>query len=104
MARGGAGKTPTPPRQKMAQNSFTLNFSPRKELIMNATLKRTVPQAVFDSAFARRAAREGHAAACAELARTPRHLLDESNPNHPRYDLHLFGEHHATFMARQHRP
>lgn len=64
---------------------------------------RTVPQAVFDSPQARKVAREGHRLACEELARTPRHLLDEGNPNHPRYDLHLFGEHHETFMSRQHR-
>jgi len=65
--------------------------------------KRTVPQAVFDSPQAIRVAKQGHREACEELARTPRHLLDEGNPNHPRYDLHLFGEHHETFMARQHK-
>lgn len=64
---------------------------------------RTVPQSVFDSPMARKIAREAHRQACEELARTPRHLLDEGNPNHPRYDLHLFGEHHETFMARQYR-
>lgn len=64
--------------------------------------RRSVPQAVFDSPEARRAANLGHEAACAELDRTPRHLLGEGNPNHPRYDLHLFGEHHETFMKRQH--
>lgn len=63
---------------------------------------RTVPQAVFDSPQALKVAKEGHRLACEQLARTPRHLLDEGNPNHPRYDLHLFGEHHETFMARQH--
>lgn len=25
----------------------------------------------------------------------------ESDPNHPAYDLHLFGEHHKLFMSRQ---
>lgn len=48
--------------------------------------KRTVPQAVFDSPAAIRAAKAGHAAATRELAETPRHLLGEGNPNHPRYD------------------
>lgn len=66
--------------------------------------KRTVPQAVFDSPEAQRAARQGHAQACRELADTPRHLLSSGNPNHPQYDLHLFGEHHQTFMQRQYRP
>lgn len=65
--------------------------------------KRTVPQAVFDSPAALRAAKQGHLEACAELDATPRHLLDEGNPNHPRYDLHLFGEHHSDFMARQYK-
>lgn len=65
--------------------------------------KRTVPQAVFDSPQALKAAREGHLAACRELNNTPRHLLDEGNPNHPRYDLHLFGEHHETFLQRQYK-
>lgn len=63
--------------------------------------KRTVPQAVFDSPQALKAAKQGHAQACQELADTPRHMLDEGNPNHPRYDLHLFGQHHETFMRRQ---
>lgn len=70
---------------------------------MTAVIKRTVPQAVFDSPAALRAAKRGHAEACAELDRMPRHLLDEGNPNHPRYDLHLFGEHCETFLARQHK-
>lgn len=63
--------------------------------------KRSVPQAVFDSPAAQRAAREGHKQACAELAATPRHLLGEGDPNHPSHGLHLFGEHHASFLARQ---
>lgn len=65
--------------------------------------KRTVPQAVFDSPQAQRAAKRGHEEACQELARTPRHLLDEGNPNHPNYDLHIFGEHHESFLARQYK-
>lgn len=65
--------------------------------------KRTVPQSVFDTPEAKRAAKIGHAQACRELAETPRQLLDKANPNHPDFDLHLFGEHHASFMARQYR-
>jgi hypothetical protein len=70
----------------------------------NMTLKkRDVPQSVFDSpeaiAVARRATRE----ATEELARTPRHLLDEGNPSHPRYDLHLFGQPAKEFMQRQYK-
>lgn len=67
------------------------------------TKKISVPQSVFDSPEALRIAKEGHRLACEELARTPRHLLDESNPNHPRYDLHLFGEPANQFLARQYK-
>lgn len=65
--------------------------------------KKSVPEAVFASSEARRLTREGHKQACEELEKTPREMLDEGNPNHPRYDLHLFGEHHTAFMARQHK-
>ena len=64
--------------------------------------KRTVPQAVFD-AFPKNLAHAAMRQAEEELARIPRHLLGEGNPNHPRYDLHLFGEHVDTFMARQYK-
>lgn len=63
--------------------------------------KRAVPQAVFDSPEALRVAKRAHEMACRELNDTPRHLLDEGNPNHPRYDLHIFGEHHEAFLKRQ---
>lgn len=66
-------------------------------------VKRTVPQAVFDSPEAIKAAKKGHREACEELANTPRHLLDEGNPNHPKYDLQLFGEPVDKFLARQYR-
>ena len=64
--------------------------------------KCTVPQSVFD-AFPKHLVRAAMRQAEEELARIPRHLLDEGNPNHPRYDLHLFGEHVDTFMARQYK-
>jgi hypothetical protein len=66
-------------------------------------MKRTVPQAVFDSKEARRVARQGHLEACRELNRTPRHLLDEGNPNHPNYDLKLFGYDANEFLSKQYR-
>lgn len=47
--------------------------------------------------------RAGHIKACAELDATPCHILSEGNPNHPNYDLQLFGMNHADFMARQYR-
>lgn len=66
-------------------------------------MKRTVPQAVFNSPEANRAAREGHLQACRELENTPRHLLDEGNPNHPNYDLKLFGYDVPEFLAKQYK-
>lgn len=65
--------------------------------------KRTVPQAVFDSPEAIRSAKAGHEQACRELERAPRHLLGGGNPNHPMYDLHIFGYHVDDFMAKQYR-
>lgn len=47
--------------------------------------------------------RAGHLRACEELDRTPRHMLDEGNPNHPMYDR-LFGYDREDFMAKQYRP
>ena len=58
---------------------------------------------IYESQEALRAAKQGHAEACRELTNTPRHLLGEGNPNHPMYDLHIFGYHHEEFMKRQHR-
>lgn len=66
-------------------------------------MKRTIPQAVFDSPEALRAAREGHRLACQDLARVPRHLLDEGNPNHPRYDDRIFGYTVPDLLAKQYR-
>jgi hypothetical protein len=65
--------------------------------------RRTVPQAVFDSPEAIRAAKAGHAMACRELDATPRSSLGEGNPNHPRYDLHIFGIHADEFMSKQYK-
>jgi hypothetical protein len=70
---------------------------------MKISERRTVPQAVFDSREALRAAREGHRQACEELARTPCHLLGEGNPNHPRYDWTLFGYDEREFLAKQYQ-
>ena len=58
---------------------------------------------LFDSPEAFRIAKKGHEAACRELDRTPRHLLDEGNPNHPMYDNKIFGYDAKEFMARQYR-
>jgi hypothetical protein len=66
-------------------------------------MKRTVPQSVFDSTDALRIARQGHLQACRDLDRTPRHLLNTGNPNHPDYDLKLFGYDATVFLAKQYR-
>lgn len=65
--------------------------------------KRSIPQPVFDSSDARRVIKAGNAEACRDLERKPCHLVGEGDPNHPMYELHLFGEHYSTFMNRQHR-
>ena len=52
--------------------------------------KRDVPQSVFDSPQALAMARKATKEATDELNRTPRHLLDEGNPNHPRFDSPRF--------------
>lgn len=65
-------------------------------------MKRSVPQVVFDSPEALRAAREGHRRACEELARVPRHMLDVGNPNHPIHDG-IFGYDRDAFVARQYK-
>ena len=51
----------------------------------------------------RRMMNEAVRRATEELNNTPRHLLDPGNPNHPSHDLHLFGEHYETFLARQYK-
>jgi hypothetical protein len=66
-------------------------------------MKRTVPQAVFDTSEAIRAAKQGHAQACAELNKTPLHKLGKGNPNHPIYSNKLFGYDQAEFMAKQYK-
>lgn len=65
-------------------------------------MKRTVPQAVFDSKEARRIAAIAHKQACDDLAKKPRHMLGEGNPNHPMYDG-IFGYDRDEFLARQYK-
>lgn len=64
---------------------------------------RTVPQWIFETKDALKAARLGHEDACRELARTPADRLDIGNPNHPVNDG-LFGHDRESFMAKQYRP
>jgi hypothetical protein len=73
-------------------------FENKEREIMN---KRTIPQSVFDSPEAIRAAKAGHAEAVSELNKLPRHMLGEGNPNHPMYDLKLFGYDVKEFLAKQ---
>ena len=70
------------------------------ETKMITIIKRTVPQAVFDTPSALKAARLGHEDACRELTATPVHLLDLGNPNHPINDC-IFGYETKAFLARQ---
>ena len=64
--------------------------------------KISVPQTVFDSKIALRIAREATKQATDQLNNTPRHLLDEGNPNHPMYDT-IFGYERDVFMAKQYK-
>lgn len=64
--------------------------------------KRTVPQSVFDSPDAIRVSKRAHREACEELVRTPVHLLNVGNPNHPIHDG-LFGYATADFLAKQNK-
>lgn len=38
-----------------------------------------------------------------ELNAIPRHLLDKGNPNHPDYDIKLFGYSVEMFLAKQYK-
>ncbi len=68
-------------------------------------MKTTSPsQATFDAFIKSPQGRSAYKQACEELDATPRHLLDTGNPNHPQYDLHIFGIHHQKLMAMQHKP
>jgi hypothetical protein len=68
------------------------------------SIKRTVSQSVFDNPSLRRVISAATKDAVSELNSTPRHLLDPGNPNHPSYDLHIFGRPADEFMAMQRRP
>lgn len=65
-------------------------------------MKRTIPQSVFDSKSALRIAKQATKEATEQLENTPRHMLDEGNPNHPIHDG-LFGHDRDDFMAKQYR-
>lgn len=62
--------------------------------------KRSIPQSVFDTKEALRAAKLGHQDACRELAAMGVNDLDIGNPNHPINDG-LFGYETKTFLAKQ---
>ena len=66
-------------------------------------MKRTVQQSVFESKDAIRVAKAAHKQACDELNNTPRHLLNEGNPNHPMYDAKIFGYDKKEFMSSQYK-
>lgn len=65
-------------------------------------MKHTVPQSVFDSRDAIRIARQATKEATDELNRTPVHMLDVGNPNHPIHSG-LFGFATDVFLAKQHK-
>ena len=58
---------------------------------------------IYDTKEARKLAKAAVTQAVKELNDTPRQLLDTSNPNHPNYDLHIFGYHQDEFLKRQYK-
>ena len=58
---------------------------------------------IFSTKEAKALIKKAVNSAIEELDNTPRYLLDTSNPNHPNYDLHIFSEHHESFMSRQYK-
>lgn len=60
--------------------------------------------AIYDTKEAKRLIKEAVRQSVNELSETPRHMLDTSNPNHPNYDLHIFGYHWDDFLAKQYKP
>ena len=64
--------------------------------------KVTVPQAVFETKIARQIAKLATKQATEILENTPRHMLDEGNPNHPMYD-EIFGYDREIFLAKQYK-
>ena len=71
-------------------------------MTFQSKIKRSVPQAVFESKEALKVAREAHKQACDRLNATPRSMLDTGNPNHPINDG-IFGYDREDFMARQYK-
>lgn len=69
---------------------------------MTDEIKRTVPQSVFETKSALNAARLGHEDACKELEKTPSHMLDMGNPNHPLNDG-IFGWDTEEFLDKQYK-
>ena len=60
--------------------------------------------AIYDTKEVKRIIKEAVRQSVKELSDTPRHMLDTSNPNHPNYDLHIFGYHCDDFLAKQYKP
>ena len=66
-------------------------------------MKRDIPQAVFDQ-FSK-TARKVYQEVCKELdeQHSRKVPVGEGNPNHPMYDLQLFGYHKDEFMRKQYK-
>ena len=66
-------------------------------------MKRSIPESVFANFEKTKQYKQAYIEACRELDKTPRHLLDEGNPNHPNYDNKLFGYDVEDFLAKQYK-
>lgn len=70
----------------------------------NTTGTGDTMNAIYDTKEAKRLIKEAVRQSVKELSDTPRHMLNPSNPNHPNYDLHIFGYHCDDFLAKQYKP
>jgi hypothetical protein len=66
-------------------------------------MKRTIPQAVFDSPEALRVAKQGHLEACRLYEAIPDHLRGEGDPNHPMYRNKILGYDEKEFLEKQYK-
>lgn len=66
-------------------------------------LNKEIQMSIFDTKEAKKIAKNAMKDADRELSLRLPHEIPESDPNHPMYDLHVFGEHYADFMRKQYK-
>ena len=86
------------------QYCYHLNLAIHLLYRNNTTGTGETMNAIYDTKEVKRLIKEAVRQSVKELSDTPRHMLDPSNPNHPDYDLHIFGYHCDDFLAKQYKP